>query len=131
MSSRRVEVVVRRPGQPERRTMLASGVTNFGRAEDNELVLSDIGVSRRHGRVVIEDDLVRIEDLGSGNGTFYRGRQIERQIIFDGDEVVIEPFLLAFRFHFDDVATLEDDETIRAPTIENPPQPPVRLKAKE
>jgi hypothetical protein len=69
LSSRQVELVVRRSGQPEWRRVLAQGVTQMGRAEDNDLVLPDIGVSRRHARIVVDRDEVRIEDLGSGNGT--------------------------------------------------------------
>ncbi len=98
MGSRQVEIIVRRSGHPDRRTIVGAGVTSFGRAEDNDLVLSDIGISRRHGRLVIDENAVRIEDLGSGNGTFYRDHPIESQEVADGDEIVLDPFVLSFRF---------------------------------
>ena len=60
---------MRRSGHPERRVSLDLGVSHFGRADDNDVVLSDIGVSRRHARVVVRQDGVFVEDLGSGNGT--------------------------------------------------------------
>lgn len=91
-----VELVVKQPGEPERRVVLGSGVTHIGRAEDNDLVLPDIGVSRRHARILVETDRVLIEDMGSGNGTFARGDRIDRLEVGDGEEVVIDPFVLHF-----------------------------------
>lgn len=110
--------------------ILGPGVTHLGRAEDNDLVLPDIGVSRRHARIVVEGGTLRFEDLGSGNGTFYRGQRIESQVLADGDEIVIEPFTLTFRVQ---VATpmmgpsLEDDETLRAPPLDSLTGAPARL----
>lgn len=117
MSSRQVELVVRRSGQPEWRRVLAQGVTQMGRAEDNDLVLPDIGVSRRHARIVVDRDEVRIEDLGSGNGTFFKGRRVDSQVLSEGDEVVVDPFTLVFHFQG---GKDEDDETLRAEGEEAP-----------
>ncbi|MEC7947912.1 MAG: FHA domain-containing protein [Myxococcota bacterium] len=130
MASRQVELVVRRPGQPERRMILGPGVTHLGRAEDNDLVLPDIGVSRRHARIVVEGETFRFEDLGSGNGSFYNGNQVETQALSDGDEVVIEPFTLTFRVQAAVSLmgpSLEDDETLRAPPMDAFAGAPARL----
>lgn len=115
MTVQQVEVVVRRAGQPERRVMLSAGVTQVGRAEDNDLVLPDIGVSRRHARIVFDSGTVRVDDLGSGNGTTFRGRRFDSQVMADGDEVVIDPFVIAFRFVGAVAELPEDDDTVRAP----------------
>lgn len=96
MSPRQVELVIRRDGHPERRVALAPGAVVIGRADDNDVVLSDIGVSRRHARIIVEGDAVHVEDMGSGNGTWFRGERVERQLVDDGDEVVIDPFVLGF-----------------------------------
>lgn len=125
--SRHVELIVRRSGDPDRRMVLAEGVSHLGRAEDNELVLADIGVSRRHARITVEPQQVKIEDLGSGNGTFVRSRRIDQHVIADGDEVLVEPFTLVFRITGADSATADDDETIRAPGPEEMAAAPVRL----
>ena len=91
------ELVIRQPGHPERVVRLQEGVTRLGRAEDNDVVLSDVGVSRRHARLVVTKDQVRVEDLGSGNGTYYRGFRIQNQQVEDGDELVVDPFVLQVR----------------------------------
>ena len=110
--------------------ILGPGVTQLGRAEDNDLVLPDIGVSRRHARISVEDGSIRFDDLGSGNGTFFNGQRIESQVLVDGDEVVIEPFTLTFRVQ-EAVSmvgpSLEDDETLRAPPLDSLSGAPARL----
>lgn len=94
LSVKQVEVLIRRPGHPERRVSLARGILALGRAEDNDLVLPDVGVSRRHARLHVTDDAVLVEDMGSGNGTWFRGQRVARQVLGDGDEVTIDPFTL-------------------------------------
>ncbi len=109
-----VEMIIRQPGHPDRVVRLQEGATRMGRSEDCEVVLSDVGVSRRHARLLVARDEVAVEDLGSGNGTFYRGRRVERQKLADGDEVVIDPFVLQVRIRKDNRA--QPDE----PTLDGP-----------
>ncbi|MEQ1502664.1 MAG: FHA domain-containing protein [Myxococcota bacterium] len=92
-----VELVIRQPGHADRVVRLSEGATRMGRAEDNEVVLSDGGVSRRHAQVYVSRGEVTVEDLGSGNGTYYNGYRIQSQPVQNGDEIVIDPFVLQFR----------------------------------
>lgn len=46
-----------------------NGVVSIGRALDNDVVVPDPTVSRRHLRVSALDDGIYVEDLGSTNGT--------------------------------------------------------------
>ena len=92
-----VELIVQKEGAPDRILDLTPGTVRIGRAEDNELVLADISVSRRHAKLIVDGHTVRIEDLGSGNGTFFRGAQIKERELEDGDAVIIDPFVLKFR----------------------------------
>ncbi|MCA9567797.1 MAG: FHA domain-containing protein [Myxococcales bacterium] len=91
------EVVIRQPGFPDRVIPLQEGRMRLGRADDNEIVLSDVGVSRRHAQIVLASGEVTIEDLGSGNGTYYFGHRVKSQVMRDQDEVVIDPFVLQFQ----------------------------------
>jgi hypothetical protein len=58
-------------------------------------------VSRRHARIVRENNMYAVEDLGSTNGTFVnRGRRLipgNRQRLNDGDEIIVGKTFL--RFH--------------------------------
>jgi DNA-binding winged helix-turn-helix (wHTH) protein len=49
---------------------LAEGENVIGRDPSCGVWLDQPGVSRRHARVLVTDDLAEIEDLGSTNGTF-------------------------------------------------------------
>ena len=125
MSTGHVAVVVRRPGQPERRVAVGLGVAHLGRAEDNDIVLTDIGVSRRHARLVVQESGVTIEDLGSGNGTYFRGSRVNRQPVRDGDEFLIDPFRLLIEIEdaepmaadglTGDLEEVDDDDTAEIP----------------
>jgi len=97
MELRQVELFIRRPGHPDRRMLLPRGEHVAGRAEDCEIVLADVGVSRRHARIRVDPREVQVEDLQSGNGTFMGPRRITAVGLKDGDEVRIDPFVLSFR----------------------------------
>lgn len=68
--------------------------TSIGRAPECELRIASSQISRRHCRVLIENDRVYIEDLGSSNGTIVNGVLIaphERVELSAGDEITIGP----------------------------------------
>lgn len=68
-------LVVRHPDGTETEHELGSSLT-IGRAEGNDLVLSQGGVSRKHATVSNEGGAVFVEDHGSANGTFVDGEKI-------------------------------------------------------
>ena len=48
----------------------------IGREDENEILLLDPGVSRRHARIIVHSGAPVLEDLESSHGTFIEGRQI-------------------------------------------------------
>lgn len=61
----------------------------LGRSPDCDIVLIDLRVSRRHARIVAEDDAIVIEDAGSANGTWVDGERVERAPLRDGAVIVL------------------------------------------
>jgi two-component system, cell cycle response regulator len=62
----------------------------IGRAGSAQIVLDDEGVSRRHAKVsLLPDGRVQINDLGSTNGTYLRGKRIDAELLIDGDKVQV------------------------------------------
>lgn len=94
-----LEVVVRCVGKPTDVVPLGVGTITVGRAEDNGIVLADIGVSRTHASLtLLPGEGVEVRDLDSGNGTFVAGRPIVRpEVLGVGDVLRIDPFVLEIR----------------------------------
>ncbi|HTE49557.1 MAG TPA: FHA domain-containing protein [Kofleriaceae bacterium] len=80
-----------------RRFALRNGRTSIGRGVDNDVVLTDIAVSRRH--LIIEFDGVQyvMNDLGSGNGTLVNDRDEDGSFSLNhGDKMELGNTVLVF-----------------------------------
>jgi pSer/pThr/pTyr-binding forkhead associated (FHA) protein len=66
----------------------SQATTTLGRAVDNDIVVADASVSRRHATIVPHNGGFALRDLSSQNGTFVRGQRIDdaRQLV-NGDDV--------------------------------------------
>jgi cardiolipin synthase A/B len=68
------------------RYSLRDGDTSIGRSEENDIVVADSLVSRRHARITLADGACTLTDLGTGNGTFVNGDRVEgRRRLTPGD----------------------------------------------
>jgi len=68
----------------------------IGRTEDNDIVLDDSSVSRRHAQIAKEGNRYRLNDLGSHNGTILNGELIQSVLLNDGDQIKIGQNRLTF-----------------------------------
>jgi pSer/pThr/pTyr-binding forkhead associated (FHA) protein len=58
----------------------------IGRSKQCDVVISLLGLSRRHSRIVVTDDGIAVEDLGSQNGTWVNNERIEQvRVLRHGD----------------------------------------------
>jgi hypothetical protein len=78
-----VELALENETQP----LEGPGPWSLGRSEENDIVISDPNVSRRHARLSRLENGFIIEDLGSTNGTLLDGAPIDRERIESGDEL--------------------------------------------
>jgi hypothetical protein len=58
-----------------------------GRGIDNDIVLMDIAVSRKHFRVDRHAEGFKVVDLASGNGTTLNGKRVTEAELYDGDRI--------------------------------------------
>jgi pSer/pThr/pTyr-binding forkhead associated (FHA) protein len=65
---------------------LPQGEHVLGRAEDCDLPIDDHGLSRRHAKLVVDQERVCVVDLGSTNQTQLAGKRV-----FPDDVVPVEP----------------------------------------
>ncbi len=78
---------------------LSVGDMLVGRAPDSGVVLLDGEVSRQHARLIVNDQQVVVEDLGSTNGTRVNGERIGAPVkLQTGDRVAIGAHVLKLVF---------------------------------
>ncbi|TDP73884.1 ABC transporter ATP-binding protein/permease [Bradymonas sediminis] len=66
---------------------MEQAIITIGRDVDNDVLLDDPQVSRRHARLVREADELYLEDLGSANGTFVDGQRVTRHRLEPGQDI--------------------------------------------
>lgn len=83
------------------------GLNKLGRNPTNDFRISDPSVSSFHAEIFIEEEIIRVRDLGSTNGTFLDDIKIEESLLtpqnilrlghvrFQLDEVPITPVAAA------------------------------------
>ncbi len=74
--------------------VLAEGTTTVGRDSEAGIFLDDITVSRHHCRFIVDGDRLRVEDVGSTNGTYVNREITDGTGLKNGDEVLIGKYHL-------------------------------------
>jgi predicted component of type VI protein secretion system len=75
-----------------------TGPAVVGRDDDADIVIADAKISRQHARLSPDGAGVRVEDLGSSNGTFIDGHQIFASASLQpGQDLVIGVTVLELR----------------------------------
>lgn len=107
MATPQYQLIMRSGPNPGKTFLLEKEENLLGRDLANDIVVSELEVSRRHVRFMIKDDRVLVEDLGSTNGTFLNGERISTaQELQSGDAITLgEEIVLVFQEE-----ELEDEE---------------------
>ncbi|HKS23381.1 MAG TPA: FHA domain-containing protein [Thermoanaerobaculia bacterium] len=86
---------------------LRSGKNVIGRDPDAAIVLDAPDVSRRHACLLVANDTVTIEDLGSKNGTSLDGKPVrQREPVSAGAEIAVGDTVLVLRLLRDPARTV-------------------------
>src|SRR5687767_2804395 len=67
----------------------ATGIIRIGRDEDNDIVLRDFWVSRKHAEVRRVGSEFQLVDLASSNGMHHNGRRVPKAVLAPGDRFSI------------------------------------------
>ncbi len=97
--------------------VLTPGVYTLGRMDGNEVVLDDRQVSRNHAKMIVSDQSVKLEDLGSANKIFVDDVQVDQVDLRPGQSAQIRPFTLAISALAgdDDRTMVLGGDTVRPP----------------
>ena len=86
-----VVLIMFRNGGERRSFSVARNLTTIGRREDCDLRIPVGDVSRKHCRLVLSTDNLRVQDLGSSNGTYVNGTKVQDAFLNAGDTVSVGP----------------------------------------
>ena len=67
----------------------SAGEILLGRSRDVDVIMLEEGVSRRHARIIVTDDKVVFQDLGSTNGSLVNGEKVKRTRLYPGDRLLL------------------------------------------
>jgi len=88
-------IIHRGPNRGER-FLLDSPDSSIGRSGDNDVVLDDMTVSRKHANIRRAGERFELIDLGSLNGTYVNNNSIARATLTSGDEIQFGKFHMLF-----------------------------------
>lgn len=124
MASQSYQLVMRVGPSPGKVFALSTNEVVLGRDIDNEVVINDAEISRRHTRLLIQEGGYVVEDLGSTNGTFVNGQKITGSHVLEPGQTIRlgENVTLSYEIAgFDADATIASGQ--RKPAAAAPPPP--------
>lgn len=77
--------------------LLSPGLVLMGRDESCQIVVADQGISKKHAQILVKENSISIEDLNSSNGTFIKGKKVQKQELKEGDRVALHEVLFEIR----------------------------------
>jgi pSer/pThr/pTyr-binding forkhead associated (FHA) protein len=90
------EIVVKYEDKVIERVVTEKKRITIGRTSDNDIVLDNKGVSRKHAIMEFDGDSALIMDNESLNGTFVNSRKVSEEIVQDNDQITIGKFDLTY-----------------------------------
>ncbi|MFQ5454248.1 MAG: FHA domain-containing protein [Candidatus Zixiibacteriota bacterium] len=90
------EIIVRYNDKVIERIVTEKKRLSIGRTKDNDIVLENRGVSRKHAIIEFNNNAAVIIDNESLNGTFVNNRKINEEILRDDDTITIGKYSLVY-----------------------------------
>ena len=91
-----VMVMFRADGQ-RRSFSISREMTVIGRREDCDLRIPLSDVSRKHCRLIQNGEAIKVEDLGSSNGTYINGERVQQAEVVAGDTLQVGPVVFVLQ----------------------------------
>lgn len=76
--------------------VITSAKATIGRAEDNDVILTDIKASRKHAELSLVGGQAQIRDIGSSHGFMVNGIQQKQMTLRNGDKIGMGATVLEF-----------------------------------
>lgn len=90
------EIVVRYEDKVIERVVTQKKMISIGRTPDNDIVLENKAVSRKHALIEFDENSALIMDNESLNGVFVNSRKVTEEVLKDNDQITIGKFNLLY-----------------------------------
>ena len=90
------EIVVKYEDKVIERVVSQKKRISIGRTPDNDVILDNKAVSRKHALIEFDENSALIIDNESLNGTFVNSRKITEEVLKDNDQITIGKFNLIY-----------------------------------
>lgn len=90
------EIVVKYDDKVIERIVTEKKRLSIGRTNENDIVLENRGVSRRHAMIEFNENAAVVIDNESLNGTFVNNRKINEEVLRDADVITIGKYNLVY-----------------------------------
>lgn len=112
MSPQTYRLVMQTGPNPGKILDLGPTEVTMGRDTNNEFVVNDSEVSRKHARVSLQGGHYVLEDLGSTNGTFIEGQRLMGPHVLRPGDLILLGENVSMRF---EASSFDPDSTMVAP----------------
>lgn len=103
-------------GREVRKFVLNASVTTIGRAQDNDIVINNLALSRRHAQVELKGGRFEVTDLGSQNGVYVNQERIRgSRALLDSDTITLGTYQFVFSESSGSEPNIRDAKRPRAP----------------
>jgi predicted component of type VI protein secretion system len=90
------ELILTLKGREMKRFKIGKTVLTIGRDPDNDVVIENPGVSRRHATLRFENERFLIHDEASANGILVNDVRVQEESLMPGDRIGLGKFVLRF-----------------------------------
>ncbi len=90
------EIVIKFNDKVIERVVTEKKRVSIGRTKENDIVLGNRGVSRKHAQIEFNDDAAVVIDNESLNGTFVNNRRVAEEMLRDNDTITIGKYALEY-----------------------------------
>ena len=90
------EIIVKFDDKVIERVVTEKKRISIGRTNDNDIVLENRGVSRKHAMIEFNNNAAVIMDNESLNGTFVNNRKVNEEVLRDDDIITIGKYSLVY-----------------------------------
>lgn len=125
--SRPPKLIVRLKNRPLKNYTMTGAELSIGRLPQNDIVIDNLSVSRRHTVITKTQDGYTLRDCESKNGTFLNGRPVDEGRLSDGDVITIGKYQIVFQEQGDEAASVDSmDQTVVIPNFHRGARPEAR-----